>query len=229
MTSFPHLSEIHTSRIVATNFPPQIPYSNLTTLSISIAGSESLEGLEALLPFCPTLVDLRITTGDTSSRSFSLPSFTSLLLGLSDRLKTLHLKSHHGSQIGSFISSPPFDSILPNMTSLQRLELGSHGFSSFDFLHHLPNLRHLEVVNVTDELPALVPWSWDDLVDVLAGLDEGRPLRVTVLMRGNSYEERMVVATGKLQRAQQGKANVEVWAGRERDASVLRIYPWDSE
>lgn len=226
LTSWPRLEELSITRPVRTNSPPSIQYHQLRRLSVHLVNNDALVGLADFLPRAPHVRDVVVASCDPTSSGFSVPLFTSTLLSLSSLLTSLTVKVNHESSLGAPLSAPMLDAILPNLPALSSLELASHGFSSFDFIHHLPRLQSLAVVHVADAMKAFEPWSWDDLAREVARVGKGRKLVVSVSLRGGEYDARVEEGRRRLREAEgEAEGRVEVWVGREGGHEVRRLFP----
>ena len=185
---------------MTTSIQPRDPYPSLTCLIVSLIHNDALRGLATFIPLCPHLTCLQIPFLDTTSSDLSFPLLSTTLKSLPASLFSLSLKVNHESSLGAFLAPPVLDAILPSLTSLTHLELASHGFSTFSFIHQIKSLRSLVVVHVEDDMRALVPWDLEDLAYELAQLDAGRRLSVQILMRGQDYVVRSTRARVVLER-----------------------------
>ncbi|KAL8278441.1 hypothetical protein RQP46_009131 [Phenoliferia psychrophenolica] len=177
LSTWPDLSELRTTRFVATNTASG-PYPKLSDLTVTrINDDDALRGLSAFLTLCPNISALHIPSLESD---FSRPLLLSTLRSLPPTISSLTIKINRDSSLGGILSPPVLDDILAELTSLTRLELASHGFSTFSFIHHLTKLKELSVVLVHDDMLALVPWDLEDLAKELVLLGTGRRLVVRI-------------------------------------------------
>ena len=226
------MEELRTTRIVETQTPPKEPYPSLSRLVVCVKNNDALRGLAAFLPLCPLLTTLNISSLDATAPDFSTSLLTSTLLSLPSALSSLSLKMNHESSLGGILSPPILDSVLHELTGLAgltRLELASHGFSAFDFIHKLSSLEELSLVHVQDEMRALVPWDLEALATELVLLGAGRRLVVQILVRGKGYQLRASEARDSMKVVRNTVARIEVWVGVEGGDEERRVYPSGAE